>query len=146
MQTDRLQGSNAARRGCGPEGHRCHRALQRPSMLFFICRMCYFNQKRGFRFSFCILFSHQNALPLRRHLCRLGHRLKFHLSTGFKGEKKRLRAAMHYFNALVILWCKVIVFSMVRSNTQGEVGFLSEQRRNNVAITRARRLLCVFTL
>jgi superfamily I DNA and/or RNA helicase len=38
---------------------------------------------------------------------------------------------------------QVIVFSMVRSNTQGDVGFLSEQRRNNVAITRARRLLCV---
>ena len=37
---------------------------------------------------------------------------------------------------------QVIVFSMVRSNVQGEVGFLSEQRRNNVAITRARRLLC----
>ncbi len=35
------------------------------------------------------------------------------------------------------------MFSMVRSNSQGDVGFLSEQRRNNVAITRARRLLCV---
>jgi len=115
-------------------------------MIFFICRICYSYQKRGFRFSFCIHFLHQNALPLRRRLRRLGHRLKFHLSTGFKGEKKRLRAAIHCFNALVIFWCKVIVFSMVRSNTQGEVGFLSEQRRNNVAITRARRLLCVFTL
>jgi hypothetical protein len=41
------------------------------------------------------------------------------------------------------LQLQVIVFSMVRSNTQGDVGFLSEQRRNNVAITRARRLLCV---
>ena len=43
----------------------------------------------------------------------------------------------------VIVCLQVIVFSMVRSNAQGDVGFLSEQRRNNVAITRARRLLCV---
>ncbi len=46
-------------------------------------------------------------------------------------------------DACVIVCLQVIVFSMVRSNVQGDVGFLSEQRRNNVAITRARRLLCV---
>ena len=45
--------------------------------------------------------------------------------------------------ALLMSRAQVIVFSMVRSNAQGDVGFLSEQRRNNVAITRARRLLCV---
>ncbi|MEM6363248.1 MAG: AAA domain-containing protein, partial [Planctomycetota bacterium] len=33
----------------------------------------------------------------------------------------------------------VVLLSMVRSNASGEIGFLSDQRRSNVAMTRARR-------
>jgi ATP-dependent exoDNAse (exonuclease V) beta subunit len=38
---------------------------------------------------------------------------------------------------------EAIVISMVRSNSKREVGFLSEARRMNVAITRAKRHVCV---
>lgn len=37
---------------------------------------------------------------------------------------------------------EAIIISLVRSNEEGEIGFLSETRRTNVAITRARRHVC----
>ncbi|MFN0118350.1 MAG: AAA domain-containing protein [Elusimicrobiota bacterium] len=38
---------------------------------------------------------------------------------------------------------EVVIVSLVRSNSTGEVGFLSDTRRMNVGVTRARRLLIV---
>ena len=38
---------------------------------------------------------------------------------------------------------EVVVISLVRSNARGEIGFLQEVRRMNVAMTRARRKLLV---
>ena len=38
---------------------------------------------------------------------------------------------------------QVIVFSCVRANARGALGFLSDARRVNVALTRARRALIV---
>lgn len=38
----------------------------------------------------------------------------------------------------------VIIISLTRSNTKGEIGFLNDTRRMNVAMTRARRKLVIF--
>lgn len=38
---------------------------------------------------------------------------------------------------------EIVIITLVRSNNERKVGFLADQRRLNVAITRPRRHLCV---
>ena len=52
--------------------------------------------------------------------------VEVHTVDGFQGREK-----------------EVVIISFTRSNDKGEIGFLSEVRRTNVAITRAKRHLCV---
>ncbi|GFO34359.1 DNA-binding protein smubp-2 [Plakobranchus ocellatus] len=63
---------------------------------------------------------------LRDRLCPQHPGLEIKSVDGFQGREK-----------------EAVVISMVRSNLTGEVGFLSEKRRINVAVTRARRHLAV---
>ncbi|RUS87677.1 hypothetical protein EGW08_004518 [Elysia chlorotica] len=63
---------------------------------------------------------------LRDRLCSQHPGLEVKSVDGFQGREK-----------------EAVVISMVRSNTTAEVGFLSEKRRINVAVTRARRHLAV---
>ncbi|XP_078539014.1 DNA-binding protein SMUBP-2 [Lissotriton helveticus] len=63
---------------------------------------------------------------LRKHLSHRHPELEIKSVDGFQGREK-----------------EAVVLSFVRSNKKGDVGFLSEDRRINVAITRARRHLAI---
>ncbi|XP_065654259.1 DNA-binding protein SMUBP-2 isoform X2 [Hydra vulgaris] len=63
---------------------------------------------------------------LRQSINQVNSQIEINSVDGFQGREK-----------------EAILISMVRSNDSGEVGFLSEDRRINVAITRARRHLFV---
>lgn len=67
------------------------------------------------------------AAQVRLLRSRLDHAgLEIDTVDGFQGREK-----------------EVVLISMVRSNARGEIGFLSDVRRTNVALTRARRKLVV---
>ncbi|XP_042640469.1 DNA-binding protein SMUBP-2 isoform X2 [Tyto alba] len=63
---------------------------------------------------------------LREHLCHKYPELEIRSVDGFQGREK-----------------EAVILSFVRSNRKGEVGFLAEERRINVAVTRARRHVAV---
>ncbi|NXI69618.1 SMBP2 protein, partial [Anseranas semipalmata] len=63
---------------------------------------------------------------LREHLCHRYPELEIKSVDGFQGREK-----------------EAVVLSFVRSNRKGEVGFLAEDRRINVAVTRARRHVAI---
>uniref|UniRef100_A0A8C0IEM7 Immunoglobulin mu DNA binding protein 2 n=1 Tax=Bubo bubo TaxID=30461 RepID=A0A8C0IEM7_BUBBB len=63
---------------------------------------------------------------LREHLCHRYPELEVKSVDGFQGREK-----------------EAVILSFVRSNRRGEVGFLAEERRINVAVTRARRHVAI---
>ncbi|KAI0267266.1 P-loop containing nucleoside triphosphate hydrolase protein [Gloeopeniophorella convolvens] len=75
-----------------------------------------------------IITPYQAQVTLLSSLLRPVHGLDLEIGTvdGMQGREK-----------------EAVIISLVRSNDQREVGFLKEKRRLNVAMTRARRHLCV---
>jgi ATP-dependent RNA/DNA helicase IGHMBP2 len=74
------------------------------------------------------------------------------LITPYNAQVDRLRARLSTAHPLLEIGSvdgfqgrekEAIVISLVRSNPRGEVGFLADDRRTNVAVTRARRHLAV---
>ena len=67
-----------------------------------------------------------NELDLETNQLILNQNLQIHTIDSFQGQEK-----------------DVILISLVRSNSENTIGFLSDYRRMNVALTRARKLLVV---
>lgn len=68
----------------------------------------------------------RRLLKMQRFYRRIRQQISVHTVDGFQGQER-----------------DVIVISMVRDNDQGQIGFLSDLRRMNVAITRARMKLII---
>lgn len=61
---------------------------------------------------------------------------------GLQGQEREVSSVSRYSRiSLLIRRTQAIILSLVRSNPTGEVGFLGEYRRLNVAMTRAKRQL-----
>lgn len=73
-----------------------------------------------------VISPYNGQVTVIRKLLREHPNIEIATVDGFQGREKQ-----------------VIIMSMVRSNDKREVGFLSEDRRTNVAITRPKRQLCV---
>ena len=68
----------------------------------------------------------RRLLKMQRFFRRLRGQISVHTVDGFQGQER-----------------DVVLISMVRDNDDGQIGFLSDLRRMNVAITRARMKLII---
>ena len=110
------------------------------------------------------LFNPEEAKIIIRHLLNLVFNIRFHhleeikigIISPYKAQTSVIRELireennLHHANPLLVVdtvdgfqgqECDVIYISLVRSNDNGDIGFLKDTRRMNVAMTRAQKKL-----
>jgi superfamily I DNA and/or RNA helicase len=92
--------------------------------------------------------SHQSSEPLRIGIIA-PYKQQTELLTQMLAEQAYFEGSRHHFSVRTVDGFQgqerdIICISLVRSNDNGEIGFLSDTRRMNVALTRAKRKLLVF--
>jgi len=92
--------------------------------------------------------THEGVAPLRIGIIA-PYRQQTEYLTQKLAEQEFFIAGKHHFSVRTVDGFQgqerdIICISMVRSNDSGEIGFLSDTRRMNVALTRAKRKLIIF--
>lgn len=124
-----------------------------PALEFIDTAGCDYEEKQGEESN--SKFNPEEAALVKRHLAQLRERVPAGFSLGviapYRAQVELLKQSLDPHPDMVIQTVDgfqgqerdVMYISLTRSNEQGEIGFLADYRRMNVAMTRARKKLVV---